>query len=165
MSQVYFVCVFVFVFCAGHLTVAFSRVPHCPQDRGVHNGHKTKYRPTPTAGTRAGRRSRTRTRALARSASLSWGQHFNSSEDRPRLLRTCGHRLLLPCGIAHLGRRVRATTRSRARDRVRDEGGACVGHRAPKIIRTSSATQLRYNREIAAGSFVTPRSPADESLA
>ena len=25
--------------CSGHLTVAFSRVLHCPQDRGVHNVH------------------------------------------------------------------------------------------------------------------------------
>ena len=31
------------------LTVAFSRVRHCPQDRGVHNVHRAKHRPTPTA--------------------------------------------------------------------------------------------------------------------
>ena len=34
--------------CSGHLTVAFSRVLHCPQDRGGHNVHKAKHRPTPT---------------------------------------------------------------------------------------------------------------------
>ena len=40
---------------------SWTGVLHCPQDRGVHNVHKAKYRPTPTAETRAGRRSRTRT--------------------------------------------------------------------------------------------------------
>ena len=36
-----------------HLIVAFVRVLHCPQDGGVHNAHKAKYRPTPTAVVRS----------------------------------------------------------------------------------------------------------------
>ena len=42
------------------IACCLRRVLHCPQDRGVHNVHKAKHRPTPTSGTRAGRRSRTR---------------------------------------------------------------------------------------------------------
>ena len=60
-------------------------VLHCPQDRGVHNVHKAKHRPTPTAGAyhcypffaRAARRFRTRTSSVscpARRASFALSQ-------------------------------------------------------------------------------------------
>ena len=67
---------------------------HCPQDRGVHNVHRAKHRPTPTAGvphcyiflTRAGRRLRTRTSSVSCSSTRIQCRPLRSSGSGSRSL-------------------------------------------------------------------------------